>query len=46
MCVCRKVNGTPCISTKSCLDIVTNFGCQDYSLSHQQLYFMVGKMVR
>ncbi|CAG02253.1 unnamed protein product [Tetraodon nigroviridis] len=39
-----KVNGTPCISTKSCLDIVTNFGCQDYSLSHQQLYFMIGKM--
>lgn len=45
-CVCRKVNGTPCISTTSCLDIVTSFGCQDYSLSHQQLYFMIGKMVK
>lgn len=46
VCVCRKVNGTPCIATKSCLDTMTNFGCRDYSLSHQLLYFLIGKMVR
>ncbi|XP_003965018.1 UPF0764 protein C16orf89 homolog [Takifugu rubripes] len=39
-----KVNGTPCIATKSCLDTMTNLGCRDYSLSHQLLYFLIGKM--
>lgn len=40
------MNGTPCIVTKPCLDTMTHFGCPYYSLSHQLLYFMVGKMVR
>lgn len=46
LCVCRKMNGTPCIATRPCLDTMTNFGCPYYSLSHQLLYFMVAKMVR
>lgn len=46
LCACRKMNGTPCIATKPCLDTMTHFGCPYYSLSHQLLYFMVGKMVR
>lgn len=40
------MNGTPCIATNDCIDTMTNFGCPYYSLSHQLLYFMVGKMVR
>ncbi|CAN9505052.1 unnamed protein product [Ophioblennius macclurei] len=39
-----KMNGTPCIVTKLCRDTMTRFGCPHYSLSHQQLYFMMGKM--
>ncbi|KAK1799134.1 hypothetical protein P4O66_007385 [Electrophorus voltai] len=39
-----KDNGTPCIVTKSCRDTMTRFGCPHYSLSHQLLYFMIGKM--
>ncbi|KAJ8284028.1 hypothetical protein COCON_G00028780 [Conger conger] len=39
-----KDNGTPCIVTKACRDTMTRFGCPHYSLSHQLLYFMVGKM--
>ncbi|MBN3303901.1 CP089 protein, partial [Amia calva] len=39
-----KDNGTPCIVTKSCRDMMTRFGCPNYSLSHQLLYFMVGRM--
>ncbi|KAJ8413585.1 hypothetical protein AAFF_G00080920 [Aldrovandia affinis] len=39
-----KDNGTPCIVTKACRDMMTRFGCPHYSLSHQLLYFMVGKM--
>lgn len=39
-----KMNGTPCIATRPCLDTMTNFGCPYYSLSHQLLYFMVAKM--
>lgn len=42
----RKENGTPCIVTKPCLDTMTRFGCPHYSLSHQLLYFLVGRMVR
>lgn len=42
----RKMNGTPCIVTKPCRDTMTQFGCPHYSLSHQLLYFMIGKMVR
>uniref|UniRef100_A0A3P9LAQ3 Chromosome 16 open reading frame 89 n=1 Tax=Oryzias latipes TaxID=8090 RepID=A0A3P9LAQ3_ORYLA len=41
-----KENGTPCIVTKPCLDTMTRFGCPHYSLSHQLLYFLVGRMVR
>lgn len=41
----RKMNGTPCIVTKPCRDTMTQFGCPHYSLSHQLLYFMIGKMV-
>ncbi|XP_055754014.1 UPF0764 protein C16orf89 homolog [Salvelinus fontinalis] len=37
-----KNNGTPCIVTKSCRDTMTRFGCPNYSLSHQLLYFMLG----
>ncbi|KPP74200.1 UPF0764 protein C16orf89-like [Scleropages formosus] len=40
----RKDNGTPCIVTKSCRDMMTRFGCPHYSLSHQLLYFLTGKM--
>ncbi|KAG9337628.1 hypothetical protein JZ751_028385 [Albula glossodonta] len=40
----EKDNGTPCIVTKACRDTMTRFGCPYYSLSHQLLYFMVGKM--
>lgn len=40
------MNGTPCIVTKPCRDTMTHFGCPHYSLSHQLLYFMIGKMVR
>ncbi|KAI7803726.1 UPF0764 protein C16orf89 homolog [Triplophysa rosa] len=39
-----KDNGTPCIVTKSCRDVMTQFGCPHYSLSHQLLYFMIGTM--
>ncbi|XP_034749395.1 UPF0764 protein C16orf89 homolog [Etheostoma cragini] len=39
-----KINGTPCIVTKPCRDTMTRFGCPHYSLSHQLLYFMIGKM--
>uniref|UniRef100_A0A8C8DNT7 Chromosome 16 open reading frame 89 n=1 Tax=Oryzias sinensis TaxID=183150 RepID=A0A8C8DNT7_9TELE len=39
-----KENGTPCIVTKPCLDTMTRFGCPHYSLSHQLLYFLVGRM--
>ncbi|KAL4659039.1 hypothetical protein GN956_G2436 [Arapaima gigas] len=39
-----KDNGTPCIVTKSCRDMMTRFGCPHYSLSHQLLYFLTGKM--
>uniref|UniRef100_A0A3Q3KAM6 ADP-ribosyl cyclase/cyclic ADP-ribose hydrolase n=1 Tax=Monopterus albus TaxID=43700 RepID=A0A3Q3KAM6_MONAL len=39
-----KINGTPCIVTKPCQDTMTRFGCPHYSLSHQLLYFMIGKM--
>ncbi|XP_058851822.1 UPF0764 protein C16orf89 homolog isoform X2 [Acipenser ruthenus] len=39
-----KYNGTPCIVTNSCRNIMTRFGCPDYSLSHQLLYFMFGEM--
>lgn len=46
MCLSRKMNGTPCIVTKPCRDTMTRFGCPYYSLSHQLLYFMIGKMVR
>ncbi|KAM7371507.1 hypothetical protein PAMP_008741 [Pampus punctatissimus] len=41
-----KMNGTPCIVTKPCRDTMTRFGCPHYSLSHQMLYFLIGKMVR
>ncbi|XP_015236884.1 PREDICTED: UPF0764 protein C16orf89 homolog [Cyprinodon variegatus] len=40
-----KMNGTPCIVTKPCRDTMTRFGCPCYSLSHQLLYFMIGRMV-
>ncbi|XP_051569865.1 UPF0764 protein C16orf89 homolog [Myxocyprinus asiaticus] len=39
-----KDNGTPCIITKSCRDIMTQFGCLHYFLSHHLLYFMIGSM--
>uniref|UniRef100_A0A7N8XCX7 Chromosome 16 open reading frame 89 n=1 Tax=Mastacembelus armatus TaxID=205130 RepID=A0A7N8XCX7_9TELE len=39
-----KINGTPCIVTKPCRDPMTRFGCPRYSLSHQLLYFILGKM--
>uniref|UniRef100_A0A8C6UFM6 Uncharacterized protein n=1 Tax=Neogobius melanostomus TaxID=47308 RepID=A0A8C6UFM6_9GOBI len=39
-----KQNGTPCIVTKPCRDMMTRFGCPFYSLSHQLLYFMIGAM--
>ncbi|CAL1587547.1 unnamed protein product [Knipowitschia caucasica] len=39
-----KQNGTPCIVTKQCRDMMTRFGCPFYSLSHQLLYFMIGHM--
>uniref|UniRef100_A0A1A8PLS0 Chromosome 16 open reading frame 89 n=1 Tax=Nothobranchius rachovii TaxID=451742 RepID=A0A1A8PLS0_9TELE len=39
-----KMNGTPCIATKPCRDTMTRFGCPHYSLSHQLLYFMIGRM--
>ncbi|RVE70068.1 hypothetical protein OJAV_G00083610 [Oryzias javanicus] len=39
-----KENGTPCIVTKPCLDTMTRFGCPHYSLSHQLLYFLIGRM--
>uniref|UniRef100_W5MIN6 Chromosome 16 open reading frame 89 n=1 Tax=Lepisosteus oculatus TaxID=7918 RepID=W5MIN6_LEPOC len=39
-----KDNGTPCIVTKSCRETMTRFGCPRYSLSHQLLYFMMGRM--
>ncbi|XP_056609238.1 UPF0764 protein C16orf89 homolog isoform X2 [Triplophysa dalaica] len=39
-----KDNGTPCIVTKSCRDVMTQFGCPHYSLSHQLLYFMIGTL--
>ncbi|XP_026993910.1 UPF0764 protein C16orf89 homolog [Tachysurus fulvidraco] len=39
-----KDDGTPCIVTKACRDTMTRFGCPDYSLSHQLLYFMIGTM--
>lgn len=39
-----KMNGTPCIVTRPCRDTMTRFGCPHYSLSHQLLYFMIGKM--
>lgn len=45
LCVNRKQNGTPCIVTKPCRDMMTRFGCPFYSLSHQLLYFMIGGMV-
>lgn len=45
VCLSRKMNGTPCIVTKPCRDTMTRFGCPHYSLSHQLLYFMIGKMV-
>ncbi|TNN22823.1 UPF0764 protein C16orf89 [Liparis tanakae] len=40
------MNGTPCIVTKPCRDTMTQFGCPHYSLSHQLLYFLIGRMVR
>ncbi|XP_075999375.1 UPF0764 protein C16orf89 homolog [Genypterus blacodes] len=39
-----KMNGTPCIVTKPCRDTMTRFGCPHYSLSHQLMYFMIGRM--
>ncbi|XP_033887513.3 UPF0764 protein C16orf89 homolog isoform X1 [Acipenser ruthenus] len=39
-----KDNGTPCIVTNSCRNSMTRFGCPDYSLSHQLLYFLFGAM--
>ncbi|XP_068605520.1 UPF0764 protein C16orf89 homolog [Brachionichthys hirsutus] len=39
-----KMNGTPCIVTKPCRDTMTRSGCPHYSLSHQLLYFMIGRM--
>ncbi|XP_077591523.1 UPF0764 protein C16orf89 homolog [Stigmatopora nigra] len=39
-----KQKGTPCIVTKPCRDTMTQFGCPHYSLSHQLLYFLIGKM--
>lgn len=39
-----KEDGTPCIVTKTCRDNMTQFGCAYYSLSHQLLYFMIGKL--
>ncbi|XP_019745486.1 UPF0764 protein C16orf89 homolog [Hippocampus comes] len=39
-----KQKGTPCIVTKPCRDTMTQFGCPHYSLSHQLLYFIIGKL--
>uniref|UniRef100_A0A3Q3A7D6 Chromosome 16 open reading frame 89 n=1 Tax=Kryptolebias marmoratus TaxID=37003 RepID=A0A3Q3A7D6_KRYMA len=39
-----KMSGTPCIVTKLCRDTMTRFGCPHYSLSHQLLYFLIGRM--
>nr|XP_048724032.1 UPF0764 protein C16orf89 homolog isoform X1 [Caretta caretta] len=36
----RKDNGKSCIVTRACRNIMTKFGCSDYSLSHQLFYFM------
>lgn len=41
----RKDNGKPCIVTNACRNIMTKFGCSDYSLSHQLFYFMFADMV-
>ncbi|KAM4632352.1 UPF0764 protein C16orf89 homolog isoform 2-T2 [Discoglossus pictus] len=35
--------GEPCVVSEPCKKIMTKHGCTDYSLSHQLLYFMVGK---
>ncbi|KYO32514.1 hypothetical protein Y1Q_0020440 [Alligator mississippiensis] len=41
-----KDNGKPCIVTNACRNIMTKFGCSDYSLSHQLFYFMFADMKR
>ncbi|XP_074988901.1 UPF0764 protein C16orf89 homolog isoform X1 [Caretta caretta] len=39
-----KDNGKSCIVTRACRNIMTKFGCSDYSLSHQLFYFMFADM--
>ncbi|KAM9746260.1 UPF0764 protein C16orf89 homolog isoform 2-T2 [Menidia menidia] len=39
-----KAGGTACIVTQTCRETMTRFGCPRYSLSHQMLYFLVGRM--
>ncbi|XP_071978792.1 UPF0764 protein C16orf89 homolog isoform X2 [Engystomops pustulosus] len=37
-------NKEPCVVTAPCLKKMTEEGCTDYSLSHQLLFFLVGKL--
>ncbi|XP_067407614.1 UPF0764 protein C16orf89 homolog [Emydura macquarii macquarii] len=39
-----KDNSKSCIVTEACRNIMTKFGCSDYSLSHQLFYFMIADM--
>ncbi|EMP26839.1 UPF0764 protein C16orf89 like protein [Chelonia mydas] len=40
-----KDNGKSCVVTRACRNIMTKFGCSDYSLSHQLFYFMFADMM-
>nr|XP_014339728.1 PREDICTED: UPF0764 protein C16orf89 homolog [Latimeria chalumnae] len=39
-------SAVPCVVTHTCRNTMTQFGCPDYSLSHQLLYFMIGELKR
>uniref|UniRef100_UPI00398EB4B1 UPF0764 protein C16orf89 homolog n=1 Tax=Pristiophorus japonicus TaxID=55135 RepID=UPI00398EB4B1 len=39
-------NGVPCWETDICKRLMTTLHCQDYSLSHQLLYFMIAENKR
>ncbi|KAG8540878.1 hypothetical protein GDO81_030151, partial [Engystomops pustulosus] len=42
----RNENKESCVVTAACIKKMTEEGCTEYSLSHQLLYFIVGKLHR
>uniref|UniRef100_A0A4W3IAN6 Uncharacterized protein n=1 Tax=Callorhinchus milii TaxID=7868 RepID=A0A4W3IAN6_CALMI len=36
--------GLPCLVSSTCRNLMTAFGCPDYSISHQLLYFLIAEL--